>query len=150
MQPLPRGGVVLGAALGASLTLNVALGGLLLAGPGRAQHGGGSGGRGFDRMVARIEHALPEADRPAFRAVLDAERGRYEGALADLRAARREVDAAMAREPFDPASLRAAMAAWSGRWTAFNAAFADTMVQAMAAVSPQGRAQVAAARRRDG
>ena len=148
MRPLPRRGVVLGAALGASLTLNLALGGLLLAGPGRAQHGGG--GRGFDRMVARIEHALPEADRPAFRAVLDAERGRYEGPLAELRAAQQDVDAAMAREPFDPASLRAAMAAWSGRWAAFSAAFADTMAHAMAAVSPQGRAQVAAARRRDG
>jgi uncharacterized membrane protein len=146
----PRRGVLLGAGLGASLALNLALGGLLLAGPGRAPHGGGGGGRGFDRMVARMEHALPEADRPAFRAVLDTERGRYEGALADVRAAQREVDAAMTREPFDAASLRSAMAAWSGRWTAFSAAFADTMVRAMAAVSPQGRAQVAAARRRDG
>lgn len=143
----PRREVVLGAALGASVALNAALGGLLLAGPGRAPQGGG---RGFDRMVSRIEQALPEADRPAFRAVLDAERDRYEGALAEVRAARRAMDAAMTREPFDPESLRAAMAAWSGRWVAFNAAFADTMVHAMAAVSPQGRAQVAAARRRDG
>ena len=148
-MPPPRRGALLGAALGASLALNLVFGGLLLTGPGRAPHGAG-GGRGFDRMVARIEHALPEADRPAFRAVLDAERGRYEDTLAELRAAQREVDAAMAREPFDAVALRAAMAAWSGRWAAFSTAFTDTLVHAMAAVSPQGRAQVAAARRRDG
>jgi RNA polymerase sigma-70 factor (ECF subfamily) len=96
------------------------------------------------------ERALPEADRPAFRAVFDAERARCEGALAEVRAAREEVDAAMAREPFDPASLRSAMAARSNRRAAVSAAFADTVTRAMAAIPPQGRAQVAAARRRDG
>ena len=75
---------------------------------------------------------------------------RIKHALAGLRAARWEVEASMAREPFGAAALRAAMAAWSGRWAAFSAAFTDTMVHATAAVSPQGRAQVAAARRRDG
>jgi hypothetical protein len=85
------------------------------------------GGPRFERMAARIKHAL-----------------------AGLRAARWEVDASMAREPFGAAALRGAMTASSGRWTAFGAAFADTMFHAMAAVSPQGRAQVAAARRRDG
>ena len=150
MRPLPRGCALLGAALGASLAVGLVLGGLLLAGPGRAVHGGGGGGRGFNRMVGRIERALPEADRPAFRAVFDAERARCEGALAEVRAAREKVAAAMAREPLDPASPRSAMAAWSNRWTAFGAAFADTMTRAMAAIPPQGRAQVAAARRRDG
>ena len=85
------------------------------------------GGPRFDRMAAWIKHAL-----------------------AGLRAAQWEVDASMAREPFGAAALRGAMTASSGRWTAFGGAFADTMVRAMAAVSPQGRAQVAAAGRRDG
>jgi hypothetical protein len=101
-------------------------------------------------MVGWIERALPEADRPAFHAVFDAERVRYEGALAEVRAAREEVDAAMACEPFGPASLHSVMAAWSNRCAAFSAPFADTMTRAMAEISPQGRAQVAAARRRDG
>ena len=52
-------------------------------------------GRGFDRMVARIEAALPEADRPQFHAVLVADRDRYAGALAAMRAASAEVDAVM-------------------------------------------------------
>jgi hypothetical protein len=104
-------------------------------------------GRGLDRMVNRIEAALPEADKPRFRAVLEAERETYATELAALRAAGTAVDAAMAREPFDPSALREALAAWSARWAAFNAVFTGTMVHAMEAVSPAGRAQIAAARR---
>lgn len=140
------GGAVLRAALGASVVLNLVLAGMLLAGPLRPA----PQPRGFERMVARIEAALPEADRPKFHAVLEAERDRYEAPLAALRAARAEVDAAMVREPFDPAALRAAMQDWSDRWVAFSAAYRDMMVQAMAAISPEGRAQVAAARRGGG
>lgn len=140
------GGTILRAALGASVVLNLVLAGVLLAGPLRPA----TQPRGFERMVARIETALPEADRPKFHAVLEAERGRYEGPLAALRAARAQVDSAMMREPFDPAALRAAMQDWSDRWVAFSAAYRDMMVQAMAAISPEGRAQVAAARRGGG
>jgi hypothetical protein len=100
--------------------------------------------------VARIEAALPEPDRPRFRAVLAAEQDRYVAALTAMRAASAEVDAVMRREPYDAAALRAAMAAWSDRWVAFNAAFTETLVHAMGEVSPEGRAQVAAARRPGG
>ena len=58
-------------------------------------------------LLARLEAALPEPDRPAFRQVIDAERPRYEPPLQALRAARRAVDEALARDPFDPAALRA-------------------------------------------
>ena len=115
---LPGGGAMLRAVLGASLALNLVLAGVLLAGLGRPA----PQPRGFERMMARIETALPEADRPKFHAVLTAERDRYEAPLAALRAARAEVDAAMRREPFDPAALRAAMEEWSSRWVAFSAA----------------------------
>lgn len=97
-------------------------------------------------MVGRIEATLPAEDRPRFRAVLEAERPHYATELAALRAAGREVDAAMGREPFDPQALRAALSAWSARWVDFNTAFSGTMVQAMEAVSPTGRARIAAAR----
>ncbi|MFC7539113.1 hypothetical protein ACFQU2_06065 [Siccirubricoccus deserti] len=56
--------------LGASVVLNLVLGWLVLATPTPREHRG----RGFDRMVARIEASLPEADRPVFRGVLDRER----------------------------------------------------------------------------
>ena len=98
-------------------------------------------------MVNRIEAALPAEDRPKFRAVLDAERGSYAAELAALRAAGTTVDEAMAREPFDAAAMRTALGDWSARWVEFNAAFTGTMVHAMEAVSPAGRAQIAAARR---
>lgn len=116
---------------------------MLLGRPAAQEHRG----RGLDRMVNRIEAALPAEDRPRFRAVLDAEREGYAQELAALRAAGTTVDAAMAREPFDPAAMREALAEWSTRWAAFNTAFTGTMVHAMQAVSPAGRAQIAAARR---
>ncbi|WP_338050927.1 periplasmic heavy metal sensor [Roseicella aerolata] len=125
------------------MVLNLVLGGLLLTRPAPVE----PRGRGFDRMVGRIEATLPAEDRPKFRAVLEAERESYAGELAAFRAASRAVDAAMAREPFDPEALRAALATWSERWAAFSLAFTATMVQAMEAVSPAGRAQIAAARR---
>jgi hypothetical protein len=98
-------------------------------------------------MVARIEATLPAEDRPRFRTVLEAERDRYAGELAAFRAASRAVDEAMAREPFDPAALHRALEQWSARWAAFSLAFTATLVHAMEAVSPAGRAQIAAARR---
>lgn len=100
------------------------------------------GGPRPDRMVARIEHAPPKADRPAFRSVPDARRGRHKGAPAELPGARRAADAAMARGPLGAAASRTAMAAWPGHW----AASTDTTVHALAVASPR----VAAARRRDG
>ncbi|HYZ31268.1 MAG TPA: periplasmic heavy metal sensor [Crenalkalicoccus sp.] len=137
---LPRGlsrGTLLGALLGASVVLNLVLAGLLLWPAAPPRHS-------FERVLGRMEQALPAEDRPRFRAVLDAERDRYSAQLAAAREARREVDAVLVREPFDPAELHAAVERWSERWRAFNLVFADTMVRAMAAVSAQGRAQLAA------
>ncbi|WP_302479746.1 periplasmic heavy metal sensor [Roseicella sp. DB1501] len=131
------------AALGASLAVNLVLGAFLVFSGGPHERRG----RGLDRLVSRIEAALPAEDRPKFRAVLDAERDRYAPQLAALRAASGKVDEATAREPFDAAALHAALDAWTERWAAFNAAFNGTMVHAMQAVSPTGRAQIAAARR---
>ncbi|WP_165838711.1 periplasmic heavy metal sensor [Roseicella frigidaeris] len=123
--------------------MNLVLGSLFVFGGGPREHRG----RGLDRLVGRIEAALPAEDRPRFRAVLEAERDSYAPQLAALRAASGTVDEATAREPFDAAALKAALDAWTERWAAFNVAFNGTMVQAMQAVSPTGRAQIAAARR---
>jgi uncharacterized membrane protein len=134
------------ALLGASLVLNLVLGGLLLWQPQPPPRTA----RGFDRMIARIEAALPEPDRPQFHAVLTAGRERYAGPLNAMRAARAEVDAVMRREPYDPVALHGALTAWSEQQIAFNAAFSATLAEALGAVSPEGRAQVAAARRPGG
>jgi uncharacterized membrane protein len=145
---------VLPALLGVSLALNAAL----LAFPGMLRpgtvvasaHPPRAERSGFERMVGRIEASLPVEDRPAFRQVMEAERSRYAPSLEAVRQARRGVDEAIRRDPFDEAALRAALEAFSARWVAFNDAFGETLVHALAAVSPAGRAQVAAARSRDG
>lgn len=98
-------------------------------------------------MVARIEHTLPPGDRPVFRQVLERERESYAAELAAFRAASRAVDDAMGREPFEPEALRRALDTWSTRWAEFSAAFTGALVKTMEAVSPAGRAQIAAARR---
>lgn len=145
-MPRPSARTLLAAVLGASLALNLVLGGLLLWRPGQPNRAA----RGFDRMVGRIEAALPEPDRPRFREVLATERDRYAGQLTAMRAASAEVDAVMRRTPYDPEALRVALQEWSSRMTAFNAAFGDTLADALGAVSPEGRAKVAAARRPGG
>jgi uncharacterized membrane protein len=137
---------VVAALLGASLVLNLVLGGLLLWQPAPPPRTA----RGFDRMVARIASALPEPDRPRFQAVLAAGQAHYAAPLVAMRAARAEVDAVMRREPYDPAALQGALAAWSERQVAFNAAFGEALAEALGAVSPEGRAQIAAARRPGG
>ena len=152
--PLRRWTVLGRVVLGASLALNLVLGAMALGLVGAsepappARQAAGEPRRGFERMLARLETSLPESDRPAFRAVIEAERPRYDPPLQALRAARRAVDETLARDPFDPAALHAAMQDWSARSVAFNAVFADTLVHAMQAVSPQGRARIAEARER--
>ncbi|MBL6456834.1 periplasmic heavy metal sensor [Belnapia sp. T6] len=142
----PSGRSLLAATLGASLVMNAVLAGLLWWRPVPPARSG----RGFDRMVGRIEAVLPEADRPRFREVLGSERERYASQLAAMRAASAEVDAMMRRDPYDPEALRRAFDQWAERVTAFNRAFSDTLVDALGAVSPEGRAQIAAARRPGG
>lgn len=134
------------ALLGASLVLNLVLAGLLLWQPATPPRTA----RGFDRMVARIAAALPESDRPRFQAVLAAGQAQYTAPLMAMRGARAEVDAVMRREPYDPAALQGALAAWSEQQVAFNSAFSAALAEALGAVSPEGRAQVAAARRPGG
>jgi hypothetical protein len=67
-----------------------------------------------------------------------------------MRAASAEVDAVMRRDPYDPNALRDALAVWAERMVAFNRDFGETLAEALAVVSPEGRAQVAAARRPGG
>lgn len=145
-MPRPAARTVMAALLGASLVLNLVLGALVLWRPRPPVQAA----RGFDRMVGRIEAALPPDDRPRFRDVLAAERDRYAAPLTAMRAASAEVDAVMRRTPYEPEALRAALQEWSVRMTAFNAAFGDTLADALGAVSPEGRAKIAAARRPGG
>ncbi|PWC27689.1 periplasmic heavy metal sensor [Teichococcus aestuarii] len=125
-------------ALGASLALNLVLGGVLLSRP------AGGGGPSISRMQAQIERALPEADRALLRQALEAGRPRYEPLLQALRESRPAVREALAREPFDAAALRAAMARSRQRWQEFSAQYDDSLANGLAALSPEGRRLIAA------
>jgi len=127
---------ILKAALGASLALNLVLGGLLWWRP-------PSTSPGIGRMQARIERILPEPDRPAFRQAMEAGRSRYEPTLKALSESQGAVHAALEREPFDPNVLRAAMAASRARWGEFSRLFEEVLAEGLSGVSPEGRRLIA-------
>ncbi len=139
--PRGRAATWLGAAFGASVVLNLVLGGTLA-----WQAWRGPPPRGFDGMMARLEHRLPEADRPAFQAAIARQRATLAPKLEALREARPKVDAAVAREPFDPAALRGAAEDWARLWHDFTVSFGEATAEALAGVSPEGRARFAAGR----
>jgi len=128
--------VLLKGLLGASLALNLVLGGVLWwrSTPDLPP---------VSRMQAHIERILPEPDRSAFQRAMEAGRPRYEPAQAALRESHAAVRAALTREPFDPAVLRAAMAASRERWQEFGRLFEDSLSAGLAAISPEGRRLIA-------
>ncbi|HWL82933.1 MAG TPA: periplasmic heavy metal sensor [Roseomonas sp.] len=139
----PAPSVLLKGLLGASLALNLVLGGLLWwrAAPPPPPVG---------RMQAHIERLLPEPDRGTFHQAMEAGRPRFELAQDALRDSQAAVRAALTREPFDPAALRAAMAASRERWGEFGRLFEDSLAAGLSAISPEGRRLIAEDMARDG
>lgn len=128
--------VLLKGLLGASLALNLVLGGVLWW---RAA----SDLPPVSRMQAHIERILPEPDRGTFQRAMEAGRPSYEPAQAALRDSHAAVRTALTHEPFDPAALRAAMAASRERWQAFGRSFEDSLAAGLSAISPGGRQLIA-------
>lgn len=94
-------------------------------------------------MQVRIERLLPEPDRLAFRRSMEANRSRYEPALAALGESQTAVQAALELEPFEPAALRAAMAASRARWGEFSRLFEEGLAEGLSRISPEGRRLIA-------
>ena len=99
---------------------------------------------GIDGAIARMAAILPPTDAARFRAVLIAERARYEPARRVLEQARLAAARALGHEPFDAARARAAMQGWQNRWPAFADGFSASILDAVAQLSPAGRARLAA------
>ncbi|UFN47839.1 periplasmic heavy metal sensor [Roseomonas sp. OT10] len=126
-------------ALGASVALNLVLGALLLRdGPDRPP-----GGPGIRQLESRIERILSPRDAEAFRQAMETGRLDWEAARRAMRESRPALETLIRQEPFDPAAMRAAMAAGRAGWAAFSAAFEDSLVRGVAAVSPEGRRRIA-------
>ncbi|HYE00803.1 MAG TPA: periplasmic heavy metal sensor [Alphaproteobacteria bacterium] len=120
----------------ASLALNLALGGLLAGGAIRQWAWGGHGGEAPMRGLMRV---LPAESHEAARAALAAGRPEMEARLAALRDARRELVAALAREPYDRAAVEAAFAALRARTAEVQAQAHGTVAGLAAGLGPEQR-----------
>ncbi len=131
------GNLILKVALGASLALNCVLAGLLFW---QDNHHP----RGVRGLQARMERVLTDQDRATFHTVMEANRPRYEAAQRAMRQARPLVSKAIGAEPFSEQALREAMAQNRQKWAAFSEAFENSMAEATAAISPEGRRRLLA------
>jgi uncharacterized membrane protein len=123
-------------ALPASLVLNCFLLALI----------GGHLWRGQETPVARIlsniEGRLGERDASAFRSVMQRAGPRLAAAAKDVGDDRRSVKAALEADPYDKEAAKRALAAWRVSGNRFLDEFGDTLIDALAEVSPEGRRKV--------
>ena len=85
-----------------------------------------TGGTPLARALERTQAVLPAQDAATFRAVLERE---------------------IAAEPFDPQAASQALAAWRTSWNGFVDDFSGPLIEALAAISPEGRSRLVLARR---
>lgn len=99
------------------------------------------------RALERTQAILSPRDAAAFRAVLVRDRSRYLQSALRVAAARRELGRQIAAEPFDPSAASQALAAWRTSWNAFVDDFSGPLIDALSAISPEGRRRLVAERR---
>jgi uncharacterized membrane protein len=131
-------------ALPASVVLNLffvaAIGGHLL----HRRHEDVAYGSVFGRALANAEAKLPPPDAAAFGAVMRRDAPHFADAARALGEARQELGRQISAEQFDPAGVKQALAAWRTAWSRFTEDFGDTLVAALAQVSPDGRRKLVA------
>ncbi len=96
------------------------------------------------RALARAEARLPRKDAAAFSAVIRRDAPNYAEAQQRIVEARQELRRRIAAEPFDQQAVREALATWRAAWNAFFDRFGNTLVDAVAQVSPEGRRKLVA------
>jgi uncharacterized membrane protein len=101
------------------------------------------------RAIERAASVLDAADAAAFRAALDRNRPRYVQSAEQVAAARRALVRQIAAEPFDPRAASQALDAWRASWDRFVGDFNGPLIEALAAISPQGRRRLINERRRE-
>lgn len=98
---------------------------------------------GFGGMVEHFARALPPGDAERFHAVVDPEQARFAAAKREMDQSRAELSRAIARSPYDEASVRMRMADWQAHLHAMSSRVGDTLLTAIAVLSPEGRARLA-------
>jgi uncharacterized membrane protein len=135
-------------ALPASIVLNLFLaaliGGHLWQG---RSNDDGTAGSVLSRALRRAEAALPPNDAAAFGAVLQRDATHYAQSAQQLSDAREAFWRQVTAEHVDRRDLRQALDAWRAAWNRFLDDFSDTIVAALAEVSPEGRRKLTAERR---
>jgi uncharacterized membrane protein len=104
-------------------------------------------GSPLSRALARAEASLPPRDAAALGAVIRRDAPHYAQAAQQLTEARREFWQRVTKEQFDQHDVRQALEAWRTAWNRFLDDFSDTIVAALAEVSPEGRRKLTAERR---
>lgn len=100
-----------------------------------------------DTPLARMTAALPPEDAARFRAAVLAYGPSLQPSRTALAAAHATLADAIARSPYDPPSVAAALAAWQAAWRAYATGFSGALVTALGTLSDTGRARFAAAAR---
>jgi uncharacterized membrane protein len=100
------------------------------------------------RELARVESALPPRDAAAFGRVIEQDKPQFAAAAQELLAARRALQRQIAADPFDAHAASEALSAYRESWGRFVSDFGGPLIDALSQVSPQGRHQLVAARRK--
>jgi uncharacterized membrane protein len=91
------------------------------------------------RILSNMEARLDRRDASAFRAVMEqSEPGLGQGAQS-VSKARRNLEAQLTAEPFDQQAARHALVEWHNAAGQFLDRYGDTLIDALARVSPEGR-----------
>lgn len=104
----------------------------------------------FAAALARAEAGLSPEDAKAFDVAIRQGMPQYMAAAQRLRHARLAVRDQVVAGHFDPEKTRAALNDWQSAWNGFLGAFDDSLIEALAQVSPEGRLKLVAQRRGEG
>lgn len=78
-----------------------------------------AGGTPLARALERTQAILPAKDAATFRTVLERDKPRYARAAIQVALARRDLERAIAAQPFDPKAASQALATWRNSWSGF-------------------------------
>lgn len=98
------------------------------------------------RLQARVEAVLPRQEAQAFKDIIASNEPRFTQARKALAASRADLIGCVTADPFDKAATAQALAAWKAAWDSFAVDFSDTLVNALAQVSPEGRRKLISGR----
>lgn len=98
------------------------------------------------RTLAHAADNLSPSDAEIFKTAILGGAPHYAEAVQQLAKTRTELERQITAEPFNQQAARAAYAAWQGNLNAFVREFGDSLIEALAKISPEGRRKIVALR----